>query len=78
MFYLKDFPTDKTLGELAERYPNMNSSALKTSAELMRTGRYAAGLLPPHRKTDDESDRKGSAGTDVSFGKGESEVICFI
>ena len=38
MFYLKDLPTDKTLGEFAERYPNMNPSALKTCAELMRTG----------------------------------------
>ena len=38
MFFLKDLPTDRNLREFAERYPNMNPSALKTCAELMRTG----------------------------------------
>ena len=38
MFYLKDLPTDKTLGEFTRRYPNMNPSALKTCAVLLRTG----------------------------------------
>ncbi len=38
MFYLKDLPTDRTLEEFAERYPNMSPSALKTCAVLLRTG----------------------------------------
>ena len=38
MFFLKDLPTDRNLREFAERYPNMNPSALKTCAGLMRTG----------------------------------------
>ncbi|MEJ2282276.1 MAG: MarR family transcriptional regulator [Desulfobacterales bacterium] len=38
MFFLKDLPTDITLQEFSRRYPNMNPSALKTCAELMRTG----------------------------------------
>jgi len=38
MFYLRDLPTDRTLEEFAERYPNMNPSALKTCAVLLRTG----------------------------------------
>ena len=38
MFYLKDLPTVKSLGEFAVDYPNMNPSALKTFAELLRTG----------------------------------------
>ena len=38
MFYLKDLPIDKTLGEFSRRYPNMNPSALKTCAVLLRTG----------------------------------------
>jgi MarR family transcriptional repressor of emrRAB len=38
MFFLKDLPTDRNLRDFAERYPNMNPSALKTCAELMRTG----------------------------------------
>ena len=38
MFFLKDLPTDRNLRDFAERYPNMNPSALKTCTELMRTG----------------------------------------
>jgi MarR family transcriptional repressor of emrRAB len=38
MFFLRDLPTDRSLREFSLRYPNMNPSALKTSAELMRTG----------------------------------------
>jgi len=38
MFFLKGLPTDRNLRDFAERYPNMNPSALKTCAELMRTG----------------------------------------
>lgn len=38
MFYLKDLPTDTTLHEFSRRYPNMNPSAIKACAELLRTG----------------------------------------
>ncbi|UCD81349.1 MAG: MarR family transcriptional regulator [Desulfobacterales bacterium] len=38
MFFLRDLPTDKSLHEFSARYPNMNPSALKTCAELLRTG----------------------------------------
>lgn len=38
MFFLRDLPTDKNLREFTARYPNMNPSALKACAELMRTG----------------------------------------
>jgi len=38
MFFLKDLPTDVSLQEFSRRFPNMNPSALKTCAELMRTG----------------------------------------
>ena len=38
MFFLKDLPTDRNLSEFSARYPNMNPSALKTCAELLRTG----------------------------------------
>jgi len=38
MFYLKDLPTDTTLHEFSRRYPNMNPSAIKTCAALLRTG----------------------------------------
>ena len=38
MFFLKDLPTDRNIHDFAERYPNMNPSALKTCAGLMRTG----------------------------------------
>jgi len=38
MFFLKDLPTDRNLRDFSARYPNMNPSALKTGAELMRTG----------------------------------------
>jgi DNA-binding MarR family transcriptional regulator len=38
MFFLKDLPTDMPLQEFSQRYPNMNPSAVKTCAELMRTG----------------------------------------
>ena len=42
MFFLKDLPTDMPLQEFSRRFPNMNPSALKICAELMRTG---SGLL---------------------------------
>ncbi len=38
MFFLKDLPTDMPLQEFSRRFPNMNPSALKICAELMRTG----------------------------------------
>jgi DNA-binding MarR family transcriptional regulator len=38
MFFLKDLPTDMRLREFSRRFPNMNPSALKICAELMRTG----------------------------------------
>lgn len=38
MFYLKDLPTDRTLGKFAKRYPDLDSSALKTCVVLLRTG----------------------------------------
>ena len=38
MFYLKDLPTEKTLREFRERYPNLDMSALKTCTQLLRTG----------------------------------------
>ena len=38
MFYLKDLPTDRTLGEFAKRYPELDPSALKTCVILLRTG----------------------------------------
>jgi len=38
MFYLKDLPTDHTLKEIAKRYPDLDPSALKTCAALLRTG----------------------------------------
>jgi DNA-binding MarR family transcriptional regulator len=38
MFFLKDLPTDISLQEFSKRFPNMNPSALKICAELMRTG----------------------------------------
>jgi len=38
MFYLKDLPTDTSLNEFSRRYPNMNPSAIKTCAALLRTG----------------------------------------
>ena len=42
MFFLKDLPTDMPLQEFSRRFSNMNPSALKICAELMRTG---SGLL---------------------------------
>ena len=42
MFFLKGLPTDMPLQEFSKRFPNMNPSALKICAELMRTG---SGLL---------------------------------
>ena len=42
MFFLKDLPIDISWQEFSRRYPNMNPSALKTCAALMRTG---SGLL---------------------------------
>lgn len=38
MFFLKDLPTDRNLHEFSARHPNMNPSAIKTCAELLRTG----------------------------------------
>ena len=38
MFFLKDLPTDTTLHEFSRRHPYMNPSAIKTFAELLRTG----------------------------------------
>ncbi len=38
MFYLKDLPTEKTLREFRERYPNLDMSALKACTVLLRTG----------------------------------------
>lgn len=38
MFFLKDLPTDRTLEEFAKRYPDLDPSALKTCAVLLRTG----------------------------------------
>ncbi len=38
MFYLKDLPTDRTLEEIAKRYPDLDPSALKIFAVLLRTG----------------------------------------
>jgi MarR family transcriptional regulator, negative regulator of the multidrug operon emrRAB len=38
MFYLKDLPTDTTLYEFSSLYPNMNPSAIKSCAELLRIG----------------------------------------
>lgn len=38
MFFLKDLPTDRNLSEISQRYPNINPSAIKTCAELLRTG----------------------------------------
>jgi phosphoserine phosphatase len=38
VFFLKDLPTDKTLEEFAQRYPELEPSALKTCAVLLRTG----------------------------------------
>jgi DNA-binding MarR family transcriptional regulator len=38
MFYLKDLPTDTSLQEFSRLYPNMNPSAIKSCAELLRTG----------------------------------------
>ena len=42
MFFLKDLPIDISLQEFSKRFSNMNPSALKICAELMRTG---SGLL---------------------------------
>ena len=47
MFFLKDLPTDKNMREFTARYPNMNPSALKACAELMRTG---SGMLGTFEK----------------------------
>ena len=38
MFYLKDLPTDTSLQEFSRLYPNMNPSAIKSCADLLRTG----------------------------------------
>ena len=38
MFFLRDLPTDKTLSEFAKRYPDLDPSALRTCAVLLRTG----------------------------------------
>lgn len=38
MFYLKDIPSSQTLNEIAQRYSELDPSALKTCAALLRTG----------------------------------------
>jgi DNA-binding MarR family transcriptional regulator len=38
MFYLKDLPTDTSLNDFSRHYPNMNPSAIKSCAELLRIG----------------------------------------
>ena len=38
MFYLKDLPTDRSMDELGARYANINPSAIKAYATLLRTG----------------------------------------
>ena len=38
MFYLKDLPTDTSLDEFSRRFPNMNPSAIRTCAALLRSG----------------------------------------
>jgi DNA-binding MarR family transcriptional regulator len=38
MFYLPDLPTDRTMDELSRRYNNINPSAIKICAALLRTG----------------------------------------
>ena len=38
MFYLKDLPTDETLKELVKRFPDLDVSALRACALLLRTG----------------------------------------
>ncbi len=38
MFYLKDLPTDQALEEISKRYHELDPSALKTCATLLRTG----------------------------------------
>ena len=38
MFYLKDLPTDQTLEEISKRYHELDPSALKACAALLRTG----------------------------------------
>jgi len=38
MFYLKDFPTDHALNQIAKRYSELDPSALKTCAALLRSG----------------------------------------
>lgn len=38
MFFLKDLPTDRTLGEFAKRYSDLDPSALKACVSLLRTG----------------------------------------
>jgi DNA-binding MarR family transcriptional regulator len=45
MFFLKDLPTDRNMRDFTARYPNMNPSALKTCAELMRTGSDMLGTF---------------------------------
>ncbi|RLC07319.1 MAG: MarR family transcriptional regulator [Deltaproteobacteria bacterium] len=38
MFYLKDLPSDRTLKDFTKRYPDLDPSALKSCAVLLRTG----------------------------------------
>jgi DNA-binding MarR family transcriptional regulator len=45
MFFLKDLPTDSNMREFTARFPNMNPSALKTCAQLMRTGSDMLGTF---------------------------------
>ena len=38
MFFLKDLPTNMSMREFLQRFPDMNPSALRTCTELMRIG----------------------------------------
>jgi len=38
MFYLKDFPTEHTLSQIADRYSELDPSALKTCVALLKSG----------------------------------------
>ena len=38
MFFLKDLPTTRTLSDLAQRYPDLDPSALMSCIVLLRTG----------------------------------------
>lgn len=38
MFFLQDLPDDNTLREFAQRYPEMDASAVDACLKLLRTG----------------------------------------